>query len=114
MPARTRVRLVEAKRAVPLEAVDDAAAVNARRQAVVHEIAYEIGRELNGVGAREIGELKVDVGGRLLQRKHAELVFLDLGFIDQRRREIARPKAVKLRQSAGDVGDLKRWLRCRQ
>ena len=93
-----RVRLVETQRAVPLDAVGDAAAVHVRRHSVEHEVADEVGRELNGAGAREIGELKVDVVDRFLQCKHPELVFLHLRFIDQRGREVGVAKGGEARR----------------
>ena len=83
-PRAQRMRVVEVKRAVALDPVDDAATINIRCQAVVHEIAYAIRRERNGAGTHEIGKLKVDVGRGFLQREHAELVCLALIFVDLR------------------------------
>ena len=83
-PRAQRMRVVEVKRAVALDAVDDAATINIRCQAVVHQVADAIRRERNGAGTHEIGKLKVDVSGGFLQREHAELVCLALIFVDLR------------------------------
>ena len=56
-----RMRLVDVKGAVALDAVDNAAAEHLARYSIEHEIRDGVGRELNHAGAREIGELQIDV-----------------------------------------------------
>jgi len=102
-----RVRLVEAKRAVALDTVGDAAAIHVARHPIVHEVADQVGRELNGARAREIGELEVDVVDRFLQRKHPELVSLDLILIDLRRGKVGNAKGGEARKLSGNIRDLK-------
>jgi hypothetical protein len=78
------VRLIQAESAIGLDAVDDAAAIHVAGDAIEHQVTDRIGRELNGGGSVEVGELEIDIAHRFLQREHAPLVPLHLRLVELR------------------------------
>ena len=62
-----RMGVVEAVGAVALDAVDEGAAIDVRRDAVEDQVADRVGHEMDAAVAGEIGELEIEVVDRFLQ-----------------------------------------------
>src|ERR1700716_3181068 len=89
-----------------LDAVDEALAVDVRRDAVEDQVSGRIRVEVQLAVAVEIGDLKVDVVDRFLIGGHVELVELVLMFVEEGRIEIGYPKSREVRRLPGIVGNL--------
>ena len=81
-PAADGVRIGHAPGRIGLDAVDQAAAEHVGRSAVEHEVADRVREEVDTRVAGEIGELRIEIGERFLQREHGEVVALDLVLVE--------------------------------
>ena len=110
------VRRIDLIRAVCLDAIGKGLAHDVRGDAVDQQIAEWVGRVMQTVIAREIGNLPVEAVDRSLQRQHAVLRVLELVLVEHRRverghAERARDTAVQPDRLPRTIGNLKRACR---
>ena len=100
------MRIVQLVRPVSLDSLRNAAPIDIRSHPVEHQIADRVGHEVDAAVASERGKLQIESIDRLLQGKNAEMILLDLVFIQQRRIEIRDAEGGEGRRLAGIVRNL--------
>ena len=106
-----RVRVVEANSRIFLDAVEEAAAIDIRRDPVEDEVADRVRREMHRGVAAEVGHLQVDIVDLLLQRGHVVVIAFVLALVEQGGIEAVDDRSVERktgesRRLPGIVGDL--------
>src|SRR6266700_2850342 len=106
-----RVRVAEANSRIFLDAVEEAAAIDIRRDPVEDEVADRVRREMHRGVAAEVGHLQVDIVDLLLQRDHVVVIAFVLALVEQGGIEAVDDRAVERkagesRRLPGIVGDL--------